>query len=349
MRQQRLPLPLASLALLRCVGALRVDPSAFHPSDRLRADKAMAALPPVRDLSPIYWLHTPKAGSSFETTLAHYACGGALRDNHAVREPHADSVSWLMNGTDTGHCKGENMRSQGCATMRWNYHCGAASFLYFDSGHSPLPSDFPEQDLHHVATMLRDPLQRGISGWHHSRHSCETATTADEYLECTKNCQTQLMSGRLCGYDEVPTQGEYRTALSRLERFGFLGLTGQWDLSICLFHAMHGGPCKPVEFHNVRPGVYHGEGGYEAEKHNVTVAGEQAVLGGYDAQLYVEGEKIFWSRIHEYGVTRESCAKTYCVSSAKIFQVRDDAPQPKFKKTTLQRVTWRGRLSYDED
>ena len=35
-------------------------------------------------------------------------------------------------------------------------------------------------------------------------------------------------------------------AISRLAGFAFVGLTELYDLSICLFHAMHGGPCSMV-------------------------------------------------------------------------------------------------------
>ena len=35
-------------------------------------------------------------------------------------------------------------------------------------------------------------------------------------------------------------------AISRLAGFAFVGLTELYDLSICLFHAMHGGSCSMV-------------------------------------------------------------------------------------------------------
>ena len=42
-------------------------------------------------------------------------------------------------------------------------------------------------------------------------------------------------------------------ALRRLPAFQFVGLTEQYALSICLFHATVGGPCLPVEFQTLRP------------------------------------------------------------------------------------------------
>ena len=39
---------------------------------------------------------------------------------------------------------------------------------------------------------------------------------------------------------------DVNTAISRLAGFAFVGLTELYDLSICLFHAMHGGPCSMV-------------------------------------------------------------------------------------------------------
>ena len=36
--------------------------------------------------------------------------------------------------------------------------------------------------------------------------------------------------------------------------FAFVGLTEEWDLSVCLFHRMFGGECHVREFLDVRPG-----------------------------------------------------------------------------------------------
>merc|ERR1719469_93252 len=45
-------------------------------------------------------------------------------------------------------------------------------------------------------------------------------------------------------------------AMDRVRKFKFVGLTSQWELSICLFHTMFGGTCLPVEFSNLRRGNY---------------------------------------------------------------------------------------------
>lgn len=50
-----------------------------------------------------------------------------------------------------------------------------------------------------------------------------------------------------------PGNSDVAVALKRLHDFRFVGLTDDWERSVCLFHRMHGDrPCKPAEFANNR-------------------------------------------------------------------------------------------------
>ncbi|CAK8992389.1 unnamed protein product [Durusdinium trenchii] len=77
-------------------------------------------------------------------------------------------------------------------------------------------------------------------------------------------------------------------AVKRLrEGFAFVGLTEEWDLSICLFHTMFGGPCHSSEFHNARKSHHlkNADGSYDT-----------SVLQGYqdeiDGLVYAEGLRM---------------------------------------------------------
>merc|ERR1712176_902336 len=54
------------------------------------------------------------------------------------------------------------------------------------------------------------------------------------------------------------TENHVRLAMQRLDMgFAFIGITSEWPLSVCLFHAMHGGKCHKREFKDVSPHKKH--------------------------------------------------------------------------------------------
>ncbi|CAK9071057.1 unnamed protein product [Durusdinium trenchii] len=96
-------------------------------------------------------------------------------------------------------------------------------------------------------------------------------------------------------------------AVQRLrEGFAFVGLTEEWDLSICLFHAMFGGPCHSSEFHNARPGQHAKDAdglydtsilqGYQDEIDGLVYAEDLAPLGAQLARASGDGPLLVtWS------------------------------------------------------
>merc|ERR1719382_550591 len=87
------------------------------------------------------------------------------------------------------------------------------------------------------------------------------------------------------GPDEVspaiPSTEERDEAVRMLkEDFAFVGITEHWDLSVCLFHAMYGGPCTSHEFDTLR------------SSHDLPPDASIADLNGwrdvYDGALYEE-------------------------------------------------------------
>ena len=96
-------------------------------------------------------------------------------------------------------------------------------------------------------------------------------------------------------------------ALERLrEGFAFVGLQEEWSLSICLFHAKFGGPCRSVEFLDTRP---------YSPRANVTSTYDTAILNGWvnemDRSVYAEAVKIFNTDLEKFGVSHESCRACY--------------------------------------
>ena len=93
-------------------------------------------------------------------------------------------------------------------------------------------------------------------------------------------------------------------ALERLrEGLAFVGLQEEWSLSICLFHAKFGGPCRKLEFLDTRPGKS-GASTYDT-----------TILNGWvdemDRPVYAEAIKIFKGDLEKFGVSHEKCTACY--------------------------------------
>eukprot|EP00971_Amphidinium_carterae_P132714 2628606-Amphidinium_carterae.2 len=143
--------------------------------------------------------------------------------------------------------------------------------------------------LSRVVAMVLDPRQRAVSGWHNQKHSCMRAENQTDYLTCVSACHMQMILGTLCGsrkpgakttaeHDLIGLQEDeaVAAATARLRHFAFVGLTEQWDMSVCvcLFHAIFaGGECVSVEFKRGRVG-YEGlierSKGHTASQHTMT-------------------------------------------------------------------------------
>mmetsp|Transcript_65886 Transcript_65886/g.212526 ORF Transcript_65886/g.212526 Transcript_65886/m.212526 type:complete len:283 (+) Transcript_65886:75-923(+) len=243
---------------------------------------------PQLQLKPeaLRWLHIPKSGTSWINTLATWGCPG-LADDKTIQGSGAFGQGWLSHNQDsmcnTSFCALHDAIGVGCNSL--------------SSNHS-------EQ----FVTLFRQPEQRLISGFHDSWHSWAGGLfpSMKQYAKGVSGCAVRLMTGYPCGKGPINVD----EALHNLHTmFAFVGLTEEWDLSVCLFHRMFGGACHPREFINVRPGGSHKPG----EAYDV------AVLDGFkdepDGILYAEANKTFWANIEKFEVTEESCRKESCFPS----------------------------------
>lgn len=260
------------------------------------------------ELLPIYWLRIPKTGSAFQTAVAHTICGKSVGESLTVTE-----------AGDTG---------------RWRLKCGEGLFWYFGSNHAPLwrlgSLRYGDANLTQVISMFRYPPQRAISGWYDGQHDCSTKNPANivEYAKCVAACQTSMLLGRGCGEngDLREIEDPEGQAIARLRRLGFVGITSEFDLSVCLLHAMYGGECLPAEFANLRPGSQRPVWGAHRYEYNESEhgLGPRIYPGGPDDAIYHAAEEVFWGNIKKYGVNRKSCLETFCPKAAEVFTVAGD-------------------------
>merc|ERR1719424_151564 len=108
-------------------------------------------------------------------------------------------------------------------------------------------------------------------------------------------------------------------ALKRLQTgFAFVGLTEEFDLSVCLLHRMLGGECVEVEFNDLRAAdstKQHSDPSSQLESIQQDPGPDP-----WDNQIYDAAAEIFWRNVDDYGVSRSSCALS-CPAAADIFAV----------------------------
>jgi len=250
------------------------------------------------DPSKVAWLHIAKTGTSWINTLATWGCPQMPNDSSlpdSTPGEGRDELGWLNGLIDHGQCKPD---------------LNISGFL---RRHAPLGVlDRHELQDHagNWVTMLRQPEQRIISGFHHGKHDYPgNDVNMTVYAPAVAGCQVRMMLGKPCGpgnshryegYSLVREEDVDHAIRVVEEEFAFVGITEEWALSVCLFHKMFGGSCHQREFLNVRPGESHSSDEYETD-----------ILEGFideaDGKLYAKALQIFSSNLHSFGVSRESC------------------------------------------
>lgn len=253
-------------------------------------------------LRPVAWVHIPKAGSSFLNVLYHnqVLCPGTPKD------------AWLADGLEGGRVVPKFLE-----TYPPDEYCpGSWSTTYPASSgrnHVPIGSLYAANAGHFVV-MLRQPEQRIISaynyqlsvpawmlGWTGSlRNFAETFQgSAVKMLARTKTSEAFYLIE-----SSPPSVEEDNLAVQRLhDGFAFVGLTDEWELSVCLFHAMFGGECVIEELYDMRPGPNRSS---EHELYDLSAL--EGFIDVHDGRLYAEAQIIFGSSSQRYGVTKSTCS-----------------------------------------
>lgn len=256
----------------------------------------------LRWLKPIAWVHVPKAGTSLVSTLIHHPDICPLMP--ADVEFPDDQSSFKDE-------KGRTYKEHDF----WSAHnrtllCPGAfsDLLESPPGHVGI-GDVYDAVKGHGIIMLRQPEQRIISGYNYGFHSWPRQTPPEslrQYAEATAGCTVRMLTRagpRVCKSNETVTKEETLLAVQRLrEGFPFVGILEEFDLSVCLFHAMFGGACKTADLTNTRPGPKRVSSWYDT-----------SALRGFrdlhDRMLYEEAKRIFYRSVRAYGLDEPGACK----------------------------------------
>jgi hypothetical protein len=291
------------------VGLSRSTPAAAGPvaSERAKSSAELAANR-AESLKPAYWMHVPKTGSTFESVLLGNPtlCPGFMHhDRTGLLDPSisSDAYRGLMaspfyNSVVRTACPGA-------------FHKGALG------NHNGLASMADDERRGHGLVMLRQPEQRLISSYNDGQHdwALELAPAKNlvGYAHAVAGCTVKMLtrSGTdVCVNQTKPLDSEVTEAVLRIEEdFAFVGLTDEWRLSICLFHAMFGGVANEIELMAV--GSTHttvgvGRTVVDTSQYNTSVL--EGFTDSFDGPVYEKATYRFQRDIQLYGLSEDSCA-----------------------------------------
>ncbi|CAK0864788.1 unnamed protein product [Prorocentrum cordatum] len=256
---------------------------------------SMTAEERVKLVTPVAWFHVPKTGTSFCNTLYHTpgVCEFFPRENYIGDSTSAGSWDPTWRAMD-GLCPGGFSATYRPATT---------------GQHGGLDQSLWELNRGHLVTMLRQPEQRLISGYNHEGQMewpfDTPAASLREYAEWMAGGTVRQLArggGHASGELPVPTAEEVSVAVGRLrDGFAFVGVTEQWDLSVCLFRAMFGGVCVASDFSNTRLGnASTGSSLYDTSE-------LYGFVDNYDGPVYAEALVLLSKGVELYGVDESKC------------------------------------------
>ena len=170
-----------------------------------------AIYPPGRNHSrPLMWMHVPKTGSSFSNALFRTAC--AL----------VPGFAYIRTRGSVGSDAGLAQYFEKCFRLEVN-KCEAKGAALLKLGpHAPLPAPFNPAAVAYV-TMLREPLQRAVSGYNHHLHDCPKCPKDTTLVQYASNLAARGLYGKLIlGISRFTakkfSKSEARSAVLRLKQ-----------------------------------------------------------------------------------------------------------------------------------
>jgi len=270
----------------------------------------------ARLLTPLAWFHVPKAGTSIINTFYHTP---AICPEFTLTNFVNSSSSGIQGWDESWGIRDEVCRGGFTRTY------GGGGYAHVGIG--GLTGTAYQLNHGHFVGMFRQPEQRLISDYGYygaiplidkSGHEIWPYSAAyakfgsklvslREYAEWSGGCTVrQLTTDSLEPYKTLPlpTTEDVSAAIQVLqEGFAFVGITEEWELSVCLFHAMFGGPCLSSDLQNTRPGPDSNSSDYDTSELHGWV-------DVWDGPVYAETVSLFESSLNLYNVDAQKCARS---------------------------------------
>eukprot|EP00438_Fugacium_kawagutii_P012228 Skav234080 [mRNA] locus=scaffold3591:23667:24668:- [translate_table: standard] len=301
----------------------------------------------------IAWFHVMKCGTSFGTTLAHFANSSLPEMAHipsctgTVADPGEDACP---------HRSSDNFTTKAGEFFEWKYPMKEWFPEVFWTSHSPNPSSHRpilEEDHQmwkgHFVGLFRNPAARVGSAYNHfvasepglSTRIKQTNNPAEwlqTFSQVARGTVTQLLSGmfnenpKWCEFKfhELLSQDDYQCKSPRCRGCVHeLPSNRAMDLAIeRLHHFAFVGLTDFFDlsiclFHHMFGGQCHPVEFVNMRQHTyeanfLEMLQSQGYDDPYDGRIFEEASQIFWSNVAKYNVTTESCLRM-CPNSNATF------------------------------
>ena len=261
--------------------AKRVKKSNAGAERHLRMKASKKLIDSTRD-GTLFWLHIPKAGTSFGNALYHTRCPSTVAPTDLILEQRecwhevltmdqmqsksdsqVEALAFRVSGRRCGHGAADfvfqhSKELKGCLNLFLSKTGNPAS-------HDPVTLEYGS----HVVSFLREPAERIVSAFHYGRFAQGMASKKQKEMldqahdiesfaswPGVANCQSKMILGHLCSSGHRPSVRDAFRAAHLVRTFAFVGITEAWDASIDLFHAIFGGASTPGEYTNMRATNY---------------------------------------------------------------------------------------------
>lgn len=291
----------AQSPMAACANLIPKQSSACASSDETRDVKQMQTsflqsrkLLTKRVPLPVSFLHVPKCGGN------QFAASIITLPGVCTESEFEVASGDLANGTLLGDldynvsCSG--LAEMGAFNIRFGSHEWGIDAVY---------ALFYAGPPAHGFTVLRQPEQRMLSQYSMHLEYDDWDIPLEEFVRGREGCYVKMLTSSqlyepcVVAYPS-PSGDDVSLAVQRLRNgFSFVGIQEEYDLSVCLLHAMFGGECSAQEL-TVRNAGSSGSSTYDT-----------SVLGNwtdvYDAVLYSEAVDRFQQDLKAYGISETSC------------------------------------------
>mmetsp|Transcript_13481 Transcript_13481/g.31706 ORF Transcript_13481/g.31706 Transcript_13481/m.31706 type:complete len:436 (-) Transcript_13481:14-1321(-) len=247
----------------------------------------------LQKLKPLVWIHIPFSGDRLLHTLLRHAglCPALAADRVAL-----DSLSQLdvssLSTEDAALVQDHMQHCQGSFASRFEsppHHVGFGEAYLSHAGRGVIVLRQPEMRMLH-AYLRQGAADNGLSA---GMFAAQNAGCAVRMI--TRNGKDVCAEGT-----HLPTRREVDLAVRWLrEGFAFVGIAESWSSSVCLFHAMFGGGCHPLELEQPQD---------DLSSPNRSLL-QQMAPDQLDGALYREGLTRFKADLEKYDISEQSCAK----------------------------------------
>jgi hypothetical protein len=248
-----------------------------------------------------------KCGSSFGTTLAHYANASLPETSH---------IPSGRNQADPEDTTREGLQGEP-NFFRFKYPINKWFTDVFRNpenpgNHLPILDEEWDEWRHDWFGIFRDPAERALSSYNHFGQG---KGDMHAFFMKIRGQQASMLSAGDPGFAKIrcefnqtdaPEQckkmvePDVHLAIERLDGFAFVGILEEFDLSVCLFHKMMGSPCLAVEFMNTRKATYSSE--KQEQLKQLRAWGDP-----YDEPVYEAAKQRFWGDVRKYGLKPSEC------------------------------------------